>query len=134
MQRATGSFAVTLTPLSNAEISADAMLGRVLLVKTFEGDLEGTARGQMLSASTSIKGSAGYVAIDCVEGKLHGRRGGFMLQHSGSMNRGMPSLSIMVVPDSGTGELAGLTGTLSINIVGGRHFYDFIYSFSAGQA
>ena len=85
----------------------------------------------MLSAGTVSKGSAGYVAIDQVAGVLEGRKGGFILQHSGSMNRGAPSLSIMVVPDSGTGELAGITGTLSINIVDGKHFYDFLYSFPA---
>ena len=85
----------------------------------------------MLSAGTATKGSAGYVAIDQVTGTLEGRTGGFLLQHSGSMKRGEPSLSVMVVPDSGTGELAGITGTLSINIVDGKHFYDFLYSFSA---
>jgi len=81
-----------------------------------------------LSAVTSVKGSAGYVAIDHVTGELDGRKGSFVLQHSGAMNRGAQVLSIMVVPDSGTGELAGLSGTLSINIVDGLHFYDFIYS------
>ena len=100
----------------------------MLLLKKFSGDLAASARGQMLSASTGMKGSAAYVAIDQVTGELDGRRGSFVLQHSGSMNRGVPTLSIMVVPDSGTGELAGLTGTLSINIIDGKHFYDFIYS------
>jgi hypothetical protein len=128
MNRAMGSFEVTLQPLSNAEVSAEASLGRMLLLKKFSGDLAASARGQMLTASTGMKGSAAYVAIDQVTGELGGRRGSFVLQHSGSMNRGVPTLSIMVVPDSGTGELAGLTGTLSINVIDGKHFYDFIYS------
>jgi len=132
MKRATGSFEVSLQPLSNAEVSSDAMLGRLLLTKKFIGDLAGSARGQMLSAGTTTRGSAGYVAIDQVTGTLDGRKGSFMLQHSGSMHRGVPSLSIKVVPDSGTDELMGITGTLSINVVDGRHFYDFLYSFPAG--
>jgi hypothetical protein len=129
MKRATGSFEVSLQPLSNAEVTADNQFGRMLLSKVFSGDLTATARGQMLSAMGTVKGSAGYVAIDHVTGELDGRKGGFVLQHSGSMNRGAQSLSIMVVPDSGTGELTGLSGTLSINIIDGKHFYDFIYSF-----
>ena len=132
MRRATGSFEVSLQPLSNTEVSSDAMLGRLLLTKKFIGDLAASARGQMLSAGTSTKGSAGYVAIDQVTGTLEGRQGSFMLQHSGSMQRGVPSLSIRVVPDSGTDELMGISGTLSINVVDGKHFYDFLYSFPAG--
>jgi hypothetical protein len=131
MKRASGSFEVTVQPLPNGEVCADPLFGRFLLTKKFSGDLEASARGHMLSAGTAIKGSAGYVAIDQVTGSLEGRQGGFVLQHSGSMNRGIPTLSIMVVPDSGTGELAGITGTLSINIVDGKHFYDFLYSFPA---
>jgi Protein of unknown function (DUF3224) len=128
MRRAIGSFDVSLQPLSNAEVSSDGMFGRMLLTKTFRGDLSGSARGQMLSALTSVKGSASYVAIDQVTGELDGRRGSFVLQHTGAMNRGTQLLSIMVVPDSGTDELAGLSGTLSINVIDGKHFYDFIYS------
>jgi hypothetical protein len=131
MKRASGSFEVSMQPLANSEVSADPMLGRFLLDKKFTGDLEASARGHMLSAGTGIKGSAAYVAIDRVTGALDGRKGSFVLQHSGSMKRGAPSLSVMVVPDSGTGELQGLTGTLSINIVEGKHFYDFLYSFPA---
>jgi hypothetical protein len=131
MKRATGSFEVNLQPLSNAEVSSDALLGRMLLTKKFSGDLAASARGQMLSAGTSTKGSAGYVAIDHVTGTLDGRSGSFLLQHSGSMQRGVPALSIKVIPDSGTDELAGIAGTLSINVVDGKHFYDFLYSFPA---
>jgi len=136
MKRASGSFVVSMQPLTNSPFlkedgSADPMLGRFLLTKKFIGDLEGSARGHMLSAGTATKGSAAYVAIDQVTGELQGRKGSFVLQHSGSMKRGSSSLSVMVVPDSGTEELAGLTGTLSINIVDGKHFYDFLYSFPA---
>jgi hypothetical protein len=133
MKRAIGSFEVVLQPLSNADVSGDALLGRLLLTKQFSGDLQAAARGQMLSAGTGTKGSAGYVAIDQVSGELNGLKGGFVLQHWGSMNRGVPTLSIMVVPDSGTGELAGISGTLSINIIDGKHFYDFIYSLPAQE-
>jgi len=128
MRRATGSFEVNLQPLPNTEVSADPLFGRLLLTKKFSGDLVAAARGQMLSAMTAVKGSAGYVAVDHVTGELDGRKGSFVLQHSGAMNRGVQTLTIMVVPDSGTGELAGLSGTLSINIIDGKHFYDFIYS------
>jgi hypothetical protein len=131
MKHAAGSFEVTLQPLANTDVSDDPMLGRFLLVKKFSGDLEASARGQMISAGTAIKGSAGYVAIDQVTGSLHGRQGSFVLQHSGSMNRGAATLSITVVPDSGTGDLAGLAGTFKINIVDGKHFYEFDYSFPA---
>lgn len=129
MKRATGSFEVSLQSLSNAEVSSDALLGRMLLTKKFSGDLAASARGQMLSAGTATKGSAGYVAIDHVTGTLDGRKGSFLLQHSGSMQRGVPTLSVKVIPDSGTDELAGIAGTLSINVVDGKHFYDFLYSF-----
>lgn len=128
MKRAMGSFEVALQPLPNTEVTENPQFGRMLLTKKFSGDLTATARGQMLTALTTVKGSAGYVAIDHVTGELDGLQGSFVLQHSGSMNRGAQSLSIMVVPDTGTGELAGLSGTLSISIVDGKHFYDFIYS------
>lgn len=127
MKTATGSFEVTLQPLSNADASSNPLLGRMLLTKTFSGALAGDARGQMLSAGTQTRGSACYVAIDHVTGTLEGRKGSFMLQHCGTMNRGEPSLSIHVVPDSGTEGLAGLSGTLRINIVEGKHFYEFDY-------
>jgi hypothetical protein len=96
--------------------------------KQFHGDLEAVSRGQMLAASTEVKGSAGYVAIERVTGTLHSHSGTFALQHSGTMNRGAAQLTITVVPDSGTGELVGLTGKLTINMVDGKHFYDFEYT------
>jgi hypothetical protein len=96
--------------------------------KQFSGDLAGTGKGQMLSAGTSVKGSAGYVAIEKFTGTVGGRSGSFVLQHSGTMTRGTPHLAISVVPDSGTGELAGISGTMTIRITDGQHFYEFDYS------
>jgi hypothetical protein len=96
--------------------------------KQFHGDIEGTSKGQMLTAGTAVKGSAGYVAIERVSGTLRGRSGSFVLQHSGTMTRGAPQLSITVVPDSGTGQLVGLTGKMAINIADGKHSYDFEYA------
>jgi hypothetical protein len=96
--------------------------------KRFTGDLTATSQGEMLSAGTAVKGSAGYVAIEKVTGTLHGREGSFTLQHSATMNRGTPSLSITVVPDSGTGAFAGLAGTMQIIIENKQHSYIFDYS------
>jgi hypothetical protein len=103
------------------------------IAKQFQGDLEATSKGQMLTAMTEVTGSAGYVAIERVSGKLHGHSGTFALQHSGSMTRGAPHLTITVVPDSGTGELVGLAGKMTINIVDGKHFYDFEYTLAKPQ-
>jgi hypothetical protein len=96
--------------------------------KSITGDLVATTRGQMLSAMTEVTGSAGYVAIELVDGALKGRKGTFVLQHSGIMRQGTPSLTVTVVPDSGTGELAGLSGQFSITVAGGTHTYEFTYS------
>ncbi len=126
-----GPFDVKLTPQTlHAELAGDpgAMLGRFSLDKQFHGELEATSRGEMLSAGTATKGSAGYVAMERVSGTLGGKRGTFALQHSATMNRGTPALRIEVVPDSGTGELEGLTGTMKINIVEKKHFYVFEYA------
>jgi Protein of unknown function (DUF3224) len=125
MSHATGPFDVKLTPQDD---KLDPSLARMIIDKQFHGDLEGTSKGTMLSAGTAVKGSAGYVAIELVSGTLHGRTGTFVLQHSATMNRGVPSLSISVVPDSGTGQLTGLTGTMNIIIADGKHSYDFSYS------
>ena len=125
---ASGSFEVKLTPQASDEKSGDPTLGRMLIDKQFHGDLEATSKGQMLTAGTDVKGSAGYVAIERVTGVLHGRNGSFALQHSGVMTRGTPQFSITVVPDSGTGQLIGLAGKMTITIVEGKHSYDFEYS------
>jgi Protein of unknown function (DUF3224) len=121
---ATGPFEVKLVP----QPADGSPIGRMTIDKQFHGDLEATSKGQMLAFSTDVKGSAGYVAMEQVNGKLHGRNGSFVLQHTGTMNRGVPELSVTVVPDSGTGELAGLTGKMAINIVDGKHSYEFDYT------
>ncbi len=126
--RATGTFDVTVTPVGESDKSAGATLGRMTLDKRFAGDLAGTSRGQMLTAMTDVAGSAGYVAIEHVTGTLHGRAGSFVLQHTGTMDHGVPHLVVSVVPDSGSGALAGLTGRLAIDIVEGKHFYTFDYA------
>jgi hypothetical protein len=124
--RATGTFDVKVLP-QVADEGFEAV-GRMLLDKQFHGDLEATSKGQMLAAGTAVKGSAGYVAMEQVSGTLHGRTGTFVLQHSGTMNRGEPQLSVTVVPDSGTGRLVGLTGRMDIIIEGGKHSYEFEYA------
>ncbi|MEI9927173.1 MAG: DUF3224 domain-containing protein [Sphingomonas sp.] len=96
--------------------------------KTFRGDLAATSTGQMLAVRTAVQGSAGYVAMERVSGSLAGKTGTFVLQHSGTMDKGAQSLTVAVVPDSGTGELAGLAGSMAIRIEGGKHFYTFQYS------
>ena len=126
-QRAAGTFDVKLEP-QPAESRGDPKIpARMTITKTFHGDLDGTSTGQMLSAPTAVQGSAGYVAIEKVEGTVNGRRGTFVLQHHGIMNRGEPQLSVTVVPDSGTDELLGLTGEMTIKIEGGKHLYEFVY-------
>ena len=125
-RHASGTFEVKLDPQT-----PDASgLGRLTLDKIFHGDLEATSLGQMLAASTDTPGSAGYVALERVTGTLAGRSGTFVLQHTGTMNRGTPSLSVTVVPDSGTGQLTGLSGTLSITVVDKEHVYALEYSFA----
>ncbi len=126
--RATGTFEVKLTPQAQEEKPEDAPLGRMLIDKQFHGDLEGTSKGQMLSAMTAVKGSGVYVAIEMISGTLHGRKGTFILHHTGVMTRNMPQLSVTVVPDSGTGELTGLSGKMNIIIADGKHSYEFDYT------
>jgi hypothetical protein len=125
---ATGTFTVKTVPQPPDENAGGAALGRLLLDKQFHGDLEATSKGTMLAAGTAVKGSAGYVAIELVTGTLHGHTGTFVLQHTGTMTRGVPQLSITVVPDSGTGQLVGLSGKMTIIIADGKHSYDFEYT------
>jgi hypothetical protein len=132
-RKASGTFEVQMQPLWQSEQTEGATLGRMSLDKKFQGELEGAGKGEMLSAVTATPGSAGYVAIERVTASLHGREGSFVLQHTGIMTRGAQQLSIAVVPDSGTGQLAGLAGKLAIRIEGGKHFYDFDYSLPDGQ-
>ncbi len=128
MQRATGTFEVTMTPQSTDTEGDGAPLGRLSLAKTFSGDIAGTSRGEMLSAGNPAQGSAAYVAVERVRGTVHGREGSFALYHVGTMDRGAYSHTIRVVPDSGTGALAGLTGTFTIDRPGAGHAYTFDYS------
>jgi hypothetical protein len=128
MPVASGTFEVKLNPQSLADTAADALLGRLSIDKQFHGALEGSSRGEMLSARTAVNDSAGYVAIERVNATLDGRKGTFVLQHNGTMTRGQQQLTITIVPDSGTGELVGLTGTMSIRIADGKHFYELQYS------
>jgi hypothetical protein len=130
---ARGTFEVKMEPQPTGPETAavegsGTQLGRMLLHKRFSGELEGTGEGQMLTAVSDTPGSAGYVAIERFVGSLHGRRGSFVFQHSGSMDRGAQQLSITVVAGSGSGELAGLTGQFTLRIEGGQHFYEFAYS------
>ncbi len=127
-KRARGTFEVKIVPQAPEAGVGDPTVGRMALDKTFSGDLEATSKGQMLAVRTEIPASAGYVALERVTGTLDGKTGTFALQHSGTMNRGKAGLVISVVPDSGTSELAGLAGTMSILIADGKHSYDFEYT------
>jgi len=125
---ATGPFEVKLAPQDD---KIDPSLGRMTIDKQFHGDLEATSKGQMLTggtAGTNPKGSGVYVAVEKVTGTLHGRTGSFILYHTGIMTQGKPELSINVVPDSGTGQLAGIAGKMNIIIKDGKHSYDFEYT------
>ncbi len=124
---ASGPFEVKLTPQPPTTGLEPARLGRQTIDKRFHGELEAYSLGEMLSVAGEVPGSAGYVAIERVEGRLHGRQGSFVLQHHGVMDRGVPTLSVTVVPDSGSGELAGLRGTMQIRIEQGQHTYHFEY-------
>jgi Protein of unknown function (DUF3224) len=126
--RASGTFDVKILPLAVEFAGDDAPLARMFIEKRFHGDLDATSKGEMLSAGSPTRGSAGYVAIEKVTGRLHGREGTFTLQHSATMNRGVPSLSITVIPDSGTGALAGISGSLEIIIENKQHSYTFDYA------
>ena len=127
-KHASGTFDVKASPQPQDEKVGDPTVGRMALDKQFHGDLEGTSKGQMLVMGTEVQGSAGYVAMERVIGALHGHKGTFALQHTGTMTRSKPQLSVTVVPDSGTGELVGLAGKMTINIVDGKHLWEFEYT------
>jgi hypothetical protein len=130
--RASGPFDVKLSPQNSDEEPNGSTLARLSIDKQFAGDLTATSKGEMLSAGTRVTGSAGYVAIERVTGTLDGRKGSFVLQHYAFMNRGTPDLKIVVVPDSGTGDLTGISGTMNIVIAqGGKHSYEFDYTLPA---
>ena len=128
MKHATGTFEVKVIPQAAEEGVGDPTVGRMALDKKFSGDLEGVSRGQMLTAMTGTEGSAAYVAVERVRGRLAGREGTFALYHSGVMSRGAQQLAINVVPDSGTEGLTGIAGAMKINVAGGKHTYDFEYT------
>ncbi len=126
--RATGTFDVKVTPLAADPPGSTGDFARLSLDKQYHGALEGTSRGQMVAAETAVKGSGAYVALERVSGVLNGRKGSFILQHSGTMGGGRYDLNVTVVPDSGTDELVGLAGTLKIIIEGGTHSYELDYT------
>jgi hypothetical protein len=132
-KHATGPFDVKVTPQGDPDKADGSTLARYSLDKQYHGDLDATASGTMLTAGTDVKGSAGYVAIERVTGTLNGRTGSFVLQHSGTLTRGAQELSIAVVPDSGTGQLSGITGKLTIIIDAGKHSYAFDYTLPETQ-
>ena len=129
---ASGPFEVQLSPQPPTDAASQAGLGRMTLNKRFHGPLEAVSSGEMLAFRSAVDGSAGYVAMETVRGTLAGHAGSFVLQHSSTMNRGEPLQSITVVPDSGTGALAGLAGRMTIEIApGGAHRYRFEYALPA---
>jgi Protein of unknown function (DUF3224) len=132
-EHASGSFDVKLAPVGEPDKADSLTLGTYSLDKQYHGDLEAIAKGTMLTAGTEVKGSAGYVAIERVTGALKGHKGSFVLQHNGTLTRGTPQQNIVVVPDSGTGQLAGLTGKLTVIIESGHHSYEFDYSLPPSQ-
>jgi len=128
----TGQFTVALAPIDGYAKGQNGInLGRMSIDKTFKGALNASSQGEMLSAMTPVQGSAGYVAIEQVIGELEGKKGGFVLQHFGTMDKGQDSLILNVIPDSGTGELEGLSGSMKIRIEQGIHYYDFEYTFDS---
>jgi len=127
-KHAAGPFDVKITPETLADKSTESTLGRMSLDKQYHGDLEATSKGEMLTVSTDVQGSAVYVAVERITGTLQGHKGSFSLHHTGIMTRGTPELKIAVVPDSGTGQLVGITGTMSIKIDNGKHSYGFDYT------
>jgi hypothetical protein len=130
MTVANGTFEVKLEPQAATDEAREANIGQLAIDKHFSGDLEASSRGMMISVMGNVEGSAGYVALERVSGKLDGRSGTFALQHNGIMARGAPELTIRVVPDSGTGELANLEGQMTIIIADGKHSYRFEYNIS----
>ena len=126
--QAKGTFEVKVVPLAADEGTDTGGFGRLSIDKTFSGDLTGSSKGQMVGAFTAVEGSAGYVALERVTGTLNGKKGSFILQHSGTMKKGVSTMLVTVVPDSGTEELTGLAGTMEIIIEGKQHSYVFDYT------
>jgi hypothetical protein len=128
MQQAKGRFEVKRSAEPACDMGDGVEAGHFRFDKTFEGPLAATSVVHMLAVGTPVQGSAGYVAVERVRGTLDARAGTFFLQHNGVMERGAPSLTLSVVPDSGTDDLQGLSGRMAIDIVDGQHFYTFDYA------
>jgi Protein of unknown function (DUF3224) len=124
MNHAKGEFEVKMAPVSGA----DETLMRMSIDKKFHGDLEASSIGQMMAGGNEANGARVYVALETVTGTLGGKLGSFILAHRGTMTSSAHELSVIVVPDSGTGELKGISGTLDIEITGGKHFYTMDYT------
>ena len=134
MPTARGTFDVKITPEASDLAPEGPNLGRMSLDKQYHGDLAAIAKGEMITAAgITVKESAAYSAVERVTGSLHAKRGSFALQHTGVMTRGAPHLNITVVPDSGTGELAGLAGTMAIDVAGGKHAYVLEYTLDGAR-
>jgi hypothetical protein len=124
---AKGTFDVKVAPVAEDKANGST-LGRYSLDKQYHGDLEASAKGEMLTAGSDVKGSGAYVAVERVTGTLNGRKGSFALVHKGTMGHGSMELDVTVVPDSGTDSLTGISGKLNIIIADGKHSYDLEYS------
>ena len=124
---ANGPFNVKMSPQADADLP-QGVISRMTIDKQFQGDLEATSKGEMLSAGNPSAGSAGYVALEHVTGTLDGKQGSFVLQHSATIDHNVPHLSITVVPGSGTNQLTGLAGSMNILIKEGKHSYAFEYT------
>lgn len=131
--RVSGTFEVKVSPQKLEDGVGDPTVGLMSLDKQFFGALEATSKGLMVAVGTEVDGSAGYVAMERVTGTLNGRSGTFALQHGGTMTRGRQQLSIAVVPDSGTGELTGIAGSMNIDVVDGQHVYELDYELAVRQ-
>jgi hypothetical protein len=129
---AKGPFDVKISPQADADLP-QGVLSRMGIDKQFHGDLEAVSKGEMLAAGNPSKGSAGYVALEQVTGTLNGKKGSFVLQHSATIDHGVPHLSVTVVPESGTDQLTGLSGSMNIIITAGKHSYDFEYTLPEGH-
>ena len=128
-----GEFDVKRSVQPACDMGDGVEAGHFRFDKQFRGELDASSVVHMLAVGTDVPGSAAYVAIERLSGTVQGRTGTFFMQHNGTMNRGVPTLSLTVVPDSGTGELLGLAGSMAIDIVDGKHFYTFDYSLDASS-
>ena len=131
MPQVKGEFEVKRAMQPMVDMGNDAQAAHMRFDKVFHGPLDATGVVHMLAVGTAVEGSAAYVAVERIVGRLDGHAGTFYMQHSGTMDRGTPSLAVSVVPDSGTDGLIGLRGTLAIDITDGKHFYTFDYSLPA---